>query len=81
MTEPEIYAALTEIFHDVFMRDDITLRPEMTAADVEGWDSFKQIEIIVAAQEHFGVKLGTRDVDSLACVGDLARLVGAKLAG
>jgi hypothetical protein len=34
------------------------------AKDVEGWDSFKQVEIIVATQEAFGVKLTSREIDS-----------------
>ena len=35
-TEAEIYGNLTEIFHDVFMRDDIKLSPELTAKGVQG---------------------------------------------
>jgi acyl carrier protein len=79
-TDAEIYAALTEIFHDVFMRDDIALRPDLTAKDVEGWDSFKQIEIILAVEERFGIKMSTRELDSLRNVGDLARVIGTKKA-
>jgi acyl carrier protein len=79
-TEPEVYAALTEIFHDVFMRDDIILNPELTAKQVPGWDSFKQIEIIMASEEKWGIKFNTRELDSLRCVGDLAKLVGTKTA-
>ena len=29
----DIYAALTEIFSDIFMRDDIVLRPDLSARD------------------------------------------------
>ncbi|HYZ21760.1 MAG TPA: acyl carrier protein [Rhodopila sp.] len=79
-TESEIYGALTEIFHDVFLRDDLTLTPELTAKQVQGWDSFKQIEIIMACEEKWGIKFNTRELDSLRCVGDLARLVEAKVA-
>jgi acyl carrier protein len=77
-SEPEIYAALTEIFRDVFSREDLELRPELTARDVKGWDSFKQIEIIISAEERFGIKLNTKELDSLQNVGDLARVVAAK---
>jgi acyl carrier protein len=80
-TEAEIYAALTEIFHDVFLRDDLVLTPALSADDVEGWDSFKQIEIIMAAEERFGVKFRTKELDALGNVGDLARLVLEKSAG
>jgi acyl carrier protein len=78
MLEADIYVFLTDTFHDVFMRDDIVLKPELTAKDVEGWDSFKQIEIVLATEERFGIKFNTREVDSLQSVGDLVRLVAAK---
>jgi acyl carrier protein len=78
MTEPEIYHVLQEIFADVFLRDDIAVTPKLTARDVEGWDSFKQIEIIIAAEERFGVKLATKEIDSLQCVGDIAAIVRAR---
>jgi acyl carrier protein len=77
-SEAEIYDGLTEIFHDVFMRDDLVLRPELSAKDVQGWDSFKQIEIIMAAEEKYGIKFTTRELDSLQNVGDLVRVVTAK---
>jgi acyl carrier protein len=79
-TDAEIDTALTEIFRDVFMRDDMTLRPDLSAKDVAGWDSFKQIEIILAAEERFGIKMTTRELDSLRNVGDLARVIASKRA-
>ena len=78
MTEPEIYAALTEIFYDVFMRDDLVLTPTLTAKDVPGWDSFKQIEIVIATEEKFAMKFHTRELDRLQNVGDLVAVVVAK---
>jgi acyl carrier protein len=77
-TDPEIYGALTEIFHDVFMRDDIKLSPELTAKGVQGWDSFKQIEIIMASEEKWGIKFNTRELDALQNVGDLAKMIETK---
>ena len=79
MTEAEVYQALSEIFRDVFMRD-VALRAELTARDVPGWDSFKQIEIIVALEERYGIKFRTRELDALHSVGDLVRVVAAKTA-
>ena len=79
MTEAEIYASLTTILNDVFLREDIHLTPATTAADIPGWDSFKQIEILMACEEHLGVRLSTREIDALHSVGDLARVIGTKL--
>ena len=78
MTEAEVYDGLKEVFADVFVSDDIVLTPTLTAKDVKGWDSFKQIEIVIASEERFGVKFATREVDNLHCVGDLLALIVAK---
>jgi acyl carrier protein len=79
-TEADVYTGLTEIFHDVFMRDDLVLTPDLTARQVQGWDSFKQIEIIMASEEKWGIKFNTRELDALRCVGDLAKMVESKTA-
>jgi len=76
----KIYEDLTEIFNDVFMVDDMKLTPELTAKDVKGWDSFKQIEIMVSVEERFNIKLSTREIDSLKNVGDLAEVIAKKTA-
>ena len=81
MTEAEIYAGLTEIFHDVFDDDTIVLRPEMTADDLDEWDSHNHISIIVAAEVHFGVKFQTAEIEGLRNIGELAQCVERKLAG
>jgi acyl carrier protein len=80
-TEAEIYPSLTTIFHDVFLRDDLALTPELNAKDVPGWDSFKQIEIIMASEEQWKIRFSTRELDALRCVGDLVRTIAAKTGG
>jgi len=78
LTEAEVYEVLTQIVRDTFMRDDIELTPDLAAKDVDGWDSFKQIEIILAAEERFLVKIPTREVDALQNVGDLVRAIATR---
>lgn len=79
LTEAELYEALDDIFKDVFLRDDIKLRPDLAADDVEGWDSFKQVEIIMGAEERFGISMLTREIDSLRNVGDLVQVIARHL--
>jgi acyl carrier protein len=76
--ETKIYSELSEIFRDVFMDDDMQLTPELSAKDVAGWDSFKQIEIMVSVEERFHLKLNTKEIDSLKCVGDLVRVIAKR---
>ena len=80
MTDAEIYAGLTELFHDVFGDDSIVLTPQTSAEQVRGWDSVKMVTIILGVEQHFDVKLRSREVDRLKNVGDLAELVKSKKA-
>lgn len=80
MTEAEVYEALTGIFRSVFGRADMVVSPALSARDVPGWDSFKQIEVMMAVEERFAIELSTRDIDTLRNVGDLAAIVLAKQA-
>jgi acyl carrier protein len=80
MTEADIYPVLTEIFREVFMRGNLTLEPELTGKDVDGWDSFKQIEIVMLVEERFGIHLTTRDLDALQNVGDLVCVIASRAA-
>ena len=75
MTEPQVYELLTRIFREVFERGDIVLRPELTSKDVFGWDSFKQVEILMQIEDDLGITLSSREIDSLRNVGDLAKVV------
>jgi acyl carrier protein len=75
MTKTEIYAALAEIFEDVFGRSDLVLKPGTTARDIAGWDSIRQIDIVLSVEQRFQIKLTTRDLDRLTCVGDLVKVI------
>jgi acyl carrier protein len=75
MTKDDIYAALGDIFEDVFGRSDLVLKPGTSAKDIAGWDSIRQIDIILSVEQRFQIKLTTRDLDRLTCVGDLVRVI------
>jgi acyl carrier protein len=79
LTESQIYGRLTEIFREAFLRDDLWLSASITARDIDGWDSLKQIMILVSVEQRFNVKFSTREMDNLHCVGDLVTLIAAKI--
>ena len=81
MTDAEIYAGLTELFHDVFGDASLVLTPELCADQVAGWDSVRMVTIILGVEQRFDVRLRSREVDRLQNVGDLAELVKIKQAG
>jgi acyl carrier protein len=69
---------VTSIFQEVFDRPTLIISEATKAADVEGWDSFAHINLIVALEEAFGVVFTTREVGEMQCVGDLLRLLAEK---
>lgn len=76
----EVYEFLAQVFRETFERDDIAIHPGLTAADVVGWDSFKQVEIILALEEKFEIRIRPRDVADLRNLGELVQVVQQKRA-
>ena len=48
------------------------------AHDVPGWDSLSHVDVILAVEEHFGVRFSSREVLALKNIGDLQRLLDTK---
>ena len=80
MTREEIISKLTEIFHEVFNDDSIVLRDDMTANDVDSWDSLTHMLMITKVEEDFGIKFKLRELNKLKQVGDLIAVIESKLA-
>ena len=78
MDEPQVYQRLTEIFHDVFDEESIIVTPELTAKDVDGWDSLTHIRLILTVEKAFKIKFSTSEIGKLENVGDLAALIKAR---
>jgi acyl carrier protein len=78
MTDQQILDELSELFHDLFADDSIVLTSSTTASDIEGWDSIKHISLIVAVEDRFGIKMKSSEIERLANVGDLIRIIEDK---
>lgn len=75
----EVYAKLQKVFDKVFL-DQVTVTPELTAGDVEEWDSLLHVSVVLAIEQEFGVRFRVGEVESAKNVGQLAELI-AKRAG
>lgn len=80
MTDPSIRDQLQEIFRQVFDDPEMVVTPSLTAADVEDWDSLAQINLVVAAEQRFGVTFLLSELSELKNVGEFEALIGRKLA-
>ncbi len=78
-TNENIRLRLTEVFRKVFDNPKIELHDDLTAAQVEGWDSLTHIDMIVEVERAFKVKFTTAEISGLKNVGELLKLLELKL--
>lgn len=76
--QDDLIPRLVPIFQDVFSDPSLQISAATSAKDVDGWDSFAHINLIVALEEHFGVSFSTAELGKMACVGDLIVLLQQK---
>ena len=79
MNKSELITQLQDVFREVLDSDDIGLKEETTANDVEEWDSLTHIQLIVATEKHFGIKLDSREILSWNNVGEMAEAILKRL--
>ncbi len=79
MTKSEIQASLTSAFHDVFEDEDFVVSPDLTAREVQGWDSLAHIRLMLTVERKFKVKFSAAEMANLKDVGELIDLIESKL--
>ncbi|WP_294765097.1 acyl carrier protein [uncultured Fusobacterium sp.] len=75
----EIKERLQEIFRDIFDDEELEIREDMSAKDIEDWDSLAQINLIIAIEKEFGVKFNLEEVSKLKNIGEMLGLINLKL--
>ena len=75
MSKEQIYKDLDEIFQDVFDDEDIHVVAETTADDIEDWDSLEHINLVVAIENHFGMKFNMNEVTTMKNVGEMVDII------
>lgn len=78
MEKQVIIEKITKIFREVFSDNNIVINDEMTANDVENWDSLTHMLMITKVEEEFGVKFKLKELNKLKQVGDIVSLLVEK---
>ncbi len=79
MNNKEILIKLQKIFCDIFDDEKIELRDEMTAEDIEDWDSLTHINLIHDIEAEFQMEFTTEEIISAKNVGEFIRIIGDKI--
>jgi acyl carrier protein len=79
MNRGKVMDAVQAIFREQLRDPSLELRPEMETGALEGWDSFANVEILLACEARWGFTFAVAEIDGIRSVGDLARTIEAKL--
>jgi acyl carrier protein len=79
MDDAQIYSRLAGVFDEVFDDDTIEVTPQLTAKDVDGWDSLAHIRLLLSVEKAFKIKFSTSEIGSLGTVSDLVALIKGRL--
>ena len=80
MESVEIYEKLTVVFRDVLDDDALVLSADLTANDVEDWDSLTHVRLILSVEKAFSVRFSTAELSQFENVGQLTDMIAEKLA-
>ena len=66
---------LEKIVSNILRKENISLSMEMTAPDVEGWDSLNHVQILFTIEEELGIQFPIHEIQNLNTIGDLVKLM------
>lgn len=75
MTREEVYERLNNVFREVFDDESIEVHDETVADDIDDWDSFEHINLIVSIEEEFHFKIPMGKVVTMKNVGEMVDII------
>ncbi len=79
MEKSEVSEKVSQIIVSVVKHERFEMRDDLTAADVDGWDSLTHMTIITEIEEAFGIKFKLKELNKLKNMGSLIDLIQSKL--
>lgn len=78
MKQVEVLAKLQEVLDGIFI-EKVVAKPELSAADVEEWDSLMQISLVIAVEQKFRVRFRVGEVETARNLGEFADLIAKRM--
>jgi acyl carrier protein len=78
MDEAAIYEKLNDLFREVCDDETLMITASTSAKDIERWDSFNNVALMIAIEARFGIRLTSAEIEGFENVGDLASVIVRK---
>ena len=79
MQQQEVLAKLQEVFDGVFLQK-VAVSRELSAEDVEEWDSIVHLSLVLGIEEDFRIRFKVGEMESANNIEELVNVIAAKLA-
>ncbi len=79
MERSEIVTSLRELLVSILKHENFEMKDELSAPDVDGWDSLTHMVIITAIEKKFQIHFKLKELNKLNNLGSLIALVQSKL--
>lgn len=79
MQEREIVEKLEASFRKVFNMNTLEIKREMTANDIDKWDSLTHMLLISEIEDAFEIRFKLKELNRMKNVGDMIDLISEKL--
>jgi acyl carrier protein len=80
MDSAAIIRDIQPIFRDVLDLPDLQLTRQSNASNVEGWDSLAHVNLVMAIEKRYKIKIALGELQDLKNVGEMADLIHKKIA-
>ena len=79
MDSAAIIRDIQPIFRDVLDVPDLQLTRQSNASNVEGWDSLAHVNLVMAIEKRYKIKIALGELQDLKNGGEMADLIQKKL--
>ncbi|MFA4853497.1 MAG: acyl carrier protein [Bacteroidales bacterium] len=75
----DTFEQLNAVFCRVFDDNDIKITPEMTANDIDEWDSLSHVNLVVAIEKYFKIRFKSSEIMRWKNIGQMYDSIKEKL--
>ena len=79
MKDKYISEKLTGIFRQTLDQPQLILKVDLSAANVNNWDSIRHMQLIANVENEFRIKFSLKEIMRFRTIGDLVKLIDEKL--
>jgi acyl carrier protein len=79
MNKIEILQKVELVFRDVFGKESLVINEQMSANDIDEWNSLNHMILVSDIEKVFAIKFKLKDLNKMRNIGDMVEIITMKL--